>query len=356
MKVLFDNQCFYYNGVGGVSRFFYEIIKGLEKFPFINVSYQNHPLIQKYDNDKVLKRLELKGLSRIRLEIEKYFNKREIIKVLKSEKINVFIPSYYDVYFLPFLGNTKLIIVIHDLICEKYNLNSIESRNKLKLLDRADVIICVSETTKKELLSYYPQFFKKEIEIVYHGNSLTKLKPSLINLESANFGLFVGNRHGYKNFKRLLIEISDFLKDNPTFHLVCVGGKSFTKQEKALLTKLKVYTQVKLVNCNDSSLKWLYQNAQFYLSASAEEGFGIPLVEAMASGCLLVLNEIDVYHEVSNDNALFFDINKEHSLYNVLKDYKSAESMKIRAKAKKFSSNYSWESTVKTFSNILSNK
>jgi hypothetical protein len=82
-------------------------------------------MVDNLNND--LRWKQYRGIKRIRCEFKKHKNR------LKNDHFKLFVPTYYDTYFLDKLLNTKLVIVIHDLICENHKLTLEEIENKKNL-------------------------------------------------------------------------------------------------------------------------------------------------------------------------------------------------------------------------------
>ena len=85
------------------------------------------------------------------------FIQKYSIKKLKEGDFDIFHSTYYNPYFLNELHNKPYIITVYDMIHEKFNnKNKSFINRKLVAMQRANHIICISESTKKDLLEYYP--------------------------------------------------------------------------------------------------------------------------------------------------------------------------------------------------------
>ena len=99
------------------------------------------------------------------------------------------------------------------------------------------------------------------------------------------------------------------LDDN--IYVICTGEKSFTQKEIILIENskeekgkyLKRFIQHK---CSDKELIMLYCNAECFVFPSKYEGFGIPILEAFANECPVVLSESSCFPEIAEDAALYF--------------------------------------------------
>jgi glycosyltransferase involved in cell wall biosynthesis len=221
-------------------------------------------------------------------------------------------------------SSAKNVTTIHDLIYEK-GLGG--GRGKLinlyerkKAVARADAIICISESTRRDLCDFYGNMVaSKPIHVIYHGCNTLK-EPSLgqssivgkfshlnFDLVSGNFFIFVGGRSGYKNFRLLL---NAFLAGGffeRGFHLVCTGSL-LSDGERELIDKLKLTNAVSSLGFVDAgSLRELYRIARALVYPSTYEGFGLPPLEAMAAGCPVICSNSSSLPEVVGKSGILID-------------------------------------------------
>lgn len=182
---------------------------------------------------------------------------------------------------------------------------------KKNAIKNADVIICISENTKSDLLRFYPEVAKKEIHVIYNGVSDDYYQIAQIEKDFTylNF-LFVGSRVFYKNFKFCI----DWLNTLDSSVLHIVGGALSKWEQKYLDVKLPgryVYHGM----INNHKLNELYNKSTCLLYPSLYEGFGIPVLEAMRAGCPVIALNCSSLPEVCGsagvlvDNLSFNDFN-----------------------------------------------
>lgn len=327
MKILLDPQIFNNQKYGGISRYYTEIFVALKKdkqieieVPLIytkNIYFTESSLI----NDKqkrttfLLDLIVKVGIS-IRKRTKK-INYNKAIKSLKNQEFDLFVPTYYDTYFLDHIGSKPFVLTVYDMIQELFPQNFPDDsklvKNKLLLMEKATKIIAVSNNTKKDILKLYPHLQESKIEVIYHGNSIIVNENVEINLPS-KYILFVGPRFEYKNFKFLVEEITEILRNDPNLYLVCAGGGNFRKEEKEYLNNLKLSQQVIQIDFKEIELGLMYKKAICFVFPSIYEGFGIPVLESMACGCPIILGNHSSFPEVAGDAGVYFDLNSPGNL------------------------------------------
>ena len=167
-----------------------------------------------------------------------------------------------------------------------------------------------------------------------------------MNLPEKYF-LYVGNAYPHKNLERLLEAMLQATGYKSQVKLVLVGYEDF------FYKKLK--EKVKEMGLEDVIVFWgpadrkelanLYKNAIALVFPSLMEGFGLPAIEAMANGCLVMVSDIPVFHEVLGEAAVYFnpdDMNDmTERLIDVIREPGEYESFK--AKGLDQARRYSWQ-------------
>jgi len=214
------------------------------------------------------------------------------------------------------LGKAKNITTAYDLIYEK-GLVANGFGSKLNLYERklsyftADAIICISESTKNDLLRIYPALNNRcPIYVVPLGINIKT--PNAISSNNAlsrtnPYLLYVGGRSDYKNFTGALegYFLSGLWRQG--VKLICTG-KSFDESELRLFKNMGLD---KMVVCeehvNTERIYELYRNAYCLLYTSSYEGFGLPPLEAMSAGCPVIASNISSIPEVVGDAGILID-------------------------------------------------
>jgi glycosyltransferase involved in cell wall biosynthesis len=179
---------------------------------------------------------------------------------------------------------------------------------KRQALTSADLILSISENTKKDLINFY-NIASEKIIVTHLADSLwTKGLKIETNLKlPENYVLFVGNREGYKNYFNTIEILADTLKKNQITFL-CAGGPKFSDKENEQIKKLGLIDLVKHYPFRtDDELRTFYKNAMFFIFPSLYEGFGIPVLESMGCGTPVLLTRGSSFSEVGGEAGVYYD-------------------------------------------------
>ena len=246
MKILFDHQTFTVQRYGGLSRYFADLHKGLNKLPGVHSKiatlYSENEYIKGVDlplNNTLGKKLFAGHFGRTYRWNARYSRLKN-----RLGNFDVLHPTYYDPYFLEGL-NKPYVITIPDMIYEVVPHQFPESEKviaqKRIVMEHADAIVAISEYTKQDIIKFYPQFEDK-IEVIHLSSDFSGMPdmgPNLIG----RYILFVGDRRIYKNFIAFVKAIAPLLNEDKELKLVCTGGGKFTAEDEQLLTSLHIASQ-----------------------------------------------------------------------------------------------------------------
>jgi glycosyltransferase involved in cell wall biosynthesis len=321
MHIAFDSQIFRMQQNGGISKYFVKLIdalKELEKDIEITTVSGITPNEHLLDSDINYKGIAFNSLKR-QLLVNRFYNFSETIntfiekKALSNPSIDI-IHQTYNGYELFLPNNVKTVITIHDLIYEKFPSNFSDADDylakKKDSIDAASHIICVSKNTQLDLMNYYNVDINKT-SVVHHG--VDSFEPQLNRIIDEDYILFVGKREGYKNFDNVLKAYASSSLKNRT-KLICFGSHAFNKEELDLISILQISDQVIYKKGNDLDLVNLYQYAVFFVYSSIYEGFGLPVLEAMANNCPVICSNSSSLPEVTNGCALSINIQNSEEL------------------------------------------
>ena len=365
IKVLIDNQAFMQR-YGGVSRIFAELIRlsGVDRNEKVLMNaplfFSENENLHQYNlvpntNLNFIRKLKFRGKGKF-INLINFQNKRLIIKALKKNEFDVFIVTYYDTYFLRYLNRPFVLTVydmIHELFPEMFP-NDETAENKKKLILTASRIIAISESTKTDILRLYPQISADKIDVIYLNDSIIPESQKLTLPEE--YILFVGNRIKYKNFNLLLEAFLEIKLKYKALKLVCAGGAGFSRSEIKSIRSMNLANEVLQIDFRNNELYQFYKNAKLFVFPSLYEGFGIPVLEAMRSGCPCLLSNSSSLIEIGAQAAEYFDPCDKYDLIEkisrLLKDdsrrTKLAELGLIRAQQ------FSWEKTYQLYLEAIS--
>jgi len=264
--------------------------------------------------------------------------------ILNKEKLDLVHFPYFSV---PVFYTKPFVVTIHDLILHHFPTGQASTLPfplyKLKLLGykfviaqaaaRAQKIITVSFATKQEIIKKL-HVDQSKIVVTYEGiddkikNSKSQTPNKSQNTQhkilNTKFFLYVGNAYPHKNLERLVEAFALFCY--PEFisgshrnkipkqvrndtGLVLVGKEDyFYKRLKEKIQKMGLEESIVFYgNATDEELVGLYKNALALVMPSVMEGFGLPVLEAMANTCLVLAADIPALREICADAAIYFD-------------------------------------------------
>ena len=358
MKIVLDPQIFNSQKYGGISRYYTAIFSCLSRKKSHTVVVPVYSTTNIFFNQSVLftipKKaycLGLKVLYKVRILKQEKNNKRSKLflqELLSKQDYDLFVPTYYDTYFIDLIGSIPFVLTVYDMIYELFPEYFSDDKkviaNKLFLMEKSTRIIAVSENTKKDIINIYPHIDASKINVVYHGCSIKINTKSAVTLPG-NFVLFVGTRALYKNFIFLINSIAELLQNDPNLHLICAGGGDFEANEKALICKYGLEKQVIQKHFEEDELGFFYSKAKCFVFPSLYEGFGIPVLEAMTCGCPVVLTNCSSFPEVAESAGIYYELNNADDLRKKIKNLLDNEFLRLEYSLKGLEQvkKFSWE-------------
>lgn len=321
LRVAIDDQIFIAQRLGGISRYFAELIKIFRESPELEVEAVT-PF--RYVMSEHL--LERDPLRYSIPPLPAVAQRRKVLRTLNSVQRIVRRPDraeivHHTFYYPEYLRRPAAVRVctIYDMIPERYpGLYPGGNPHVAKDLyvQACDALMCVSNTTKNDLLSHYGPL-DKPIVITPLGVGEEFFSARAVSSIEQPYVLFVGQRVGYKNFDVLLRAFSKLIAKR-SLKLLCVGGPGFDEVEVTRIATLNLQNQVTHRTVTDDELPALYASAVCFVFPSYYEGFGLPIVEAFAAGCPVVLVEMNSALEVGGNAAQFFDAHDDEKLAEII--------------------------------------
>ena len=286
---------------------------------------------------------------------------------------NLFHSTYYTT-----LENsgTPQILTFHDTIYEDFpsyfsadlTFKAFMTRKK-RCVEAASHIIAVSHATKERLIHHYT-IAPEQISVIHHGLSnefhlmgdtqralqhkrLQKGSSSPSFLRSKPFLLFVGGRRHYKNFLSLL-KAFGLSRIHNDFNLVVVGSeKTLYDDERRIINRFNLSEKVKLIGFVDfQTLLSIYSKASGFVFPTLAEGFGLPLLEAMACNVPVACSNIPIFQETAANVPIYFDPCSLESMIDAIEKMVSKSVYQNLKKGKARSLTFQWDDAIKKMVNI----
>ncbi len=232
--------------------------------------------------------------------------------IVKSQKIDIVHSNYVS----PFIKNCKQVIMVHDLSFKIYpafyNLKDKLIFNCLLpySLRLADAIIVPSKYVEKEFAKQYPKYVDK-LYVIPEGvddnfypivKKTIRMSVNKVFKISRPFLLTINSKNAKKNINRVIKAFILLQKKFSKLKLVIVGGDFNISHQYKNLQNLRILNYV-----TDEQLNLLYNSATIFIYYSLYEGFGLPIIEALRCGALVVASDIEVHREISKDLLTYAD-------------------------------------------------
>ena len=360
MRVLYDHQAFLYNDYGGVARYYAELVRQARDSEALK------PKVVALFGENVHLR-EIAGQLQFSLfggrfpgRLITYRKLNEMVSraALRIGRYDVFHCTYYDSYYRRGDVQGPVITTVHDLSYEDWH--DMPERKKIigerkKNLRLSDRIICVSHATKARLLQLYPWLRESSTHVVHHGWR-PWTTPSESMVKRTRSVLYVGNRRvAYKNFDTYVRAMGLLHSRARDVTFICAGGGAFSGREMCMIRRYGLEAVMKHREIlSDEDLGRVYGESTVFVYPSKCEGFGMPVLEAFAARCPVVLARAGALPEVGGDAAVYFDANNPDELANkVIRLLNSKqEQKKLVSQGARRLSAFSWEKAFRETTEI----
>jgi mannosyltransferase len=229
--------------------------------------------------------------------------------------VGVFHTPYYR---LPRQQFGKYVVTVHDFTYERYRTGLarfVHTKQKLASIRRADAVLCVSESTRRDVIEFCPGVDAAKLHVIHHGVDGKAFYQELAGPSDADEQtvLFVGQRGGYKRFD-LAVEA---VRQSPRLSLGVVGPTLMEDERTHLQQRLGTRWH-EFGPVSTSDLRRLYSSAFAFIFPSDYEGFGLPILEAMACGCPVVVAALSSLPEVGGNVAYYAESQSGESYASAL--------------------------------------
>lgn len=241
-------------------------------------------------------------------------------RVCRDLKADLFISTYFTR-----APGVKNVLMVHDLIPEKFGFDLSQSEwvAKQRAVETVDAFICVSHTTRNDLVALYPHIAKRPMIVAHNGLDACFKKTSddeVVRIRrklklSGTYVMLVGNRHGYKNADGFIKALAD-MQESQKPMVLCVGGeRSLSSVEIDLKEKINIRYAGQLT---DQDLIAAYGGASALMVPSQYEGFGLPVIEAMSCGCPVIAYGSPAVYEIGGDAVCYAQMNSSKAISKAL--------------------------------------
>jgi len=352
--ILYDDRGFRMK-FGGIPRYFTEVIKRLPQDfvakiaaqrtenlylqqPPFNIPEARKEFTQQDFSKRFLGGRTVRGLDRLWGIIRKVWpdaicadraiNERLFLQMSHDSDIalvHLTEPHYFNYPWEESCKGKKLVVTVHDLIPDMVWKKDWMCPYRKRVLESADRIIAVSNYTKQQIVDFYT-IPSDKIDVVYHGYMEYGGVdcPPIFN---ERYILYVGNRNSYKNFPFFVKSVAPLLIQSSDLYLVCTGP-GFNQDELTLFKNSGIANKVIHRFVQDYEMRSLFANAEVFVYPSKVEGFGIPILDAFAAGCPVVLAECSCFPEIAGDAALYFEDGDSDALCNAILSLLGDEKLK----------------------------
>lgn len=338
MNILFDARWINNSSPDGITRYSRELIKELSKRKKLTLLVSNKDQL-------------------IGLQKQEYIltNKPTSTKELgQARRLNKY---KFDIVFTPHFifgakgRKFKLVRTVHDLIPFNQKSKGAKLAWKLfysniyflkNLLNDCEGVVTVSQTIKKKLSDLTPN----NIAVVYNAPASLPTKSAKVKKEI----LYIGRYEDYKNVKVLVKAINEL--DGVALNL---AGNCSAEYKNELLSLAKDKQRIRFLgSISDEEYARQLGESMALVQPSMEEGFGLPVIEAMSVGCPVICSDIDVFREVGGEAAIYFNPDSSTDLADKIR---ILEDNKIREQAVKSSlanaKRFSWINSASELKSFL---
>ncbi|HMC20748.1 MAG TPA: glycosyltransferase family 1 protein [Thermoanaerobaculia bacterium] len=265
-------------------------------------------------------------------------------------------------YFLPRLlgaAARRRVITIHDLTYKRYpellqkeTLHNLEAHMPREIA-AADAIICVSESTRDDLLRFY-QLDPRRAVAIHSGVSIPTTDNRQPKTLPERYILFVSTIEPRKNLG-VLLDAFERLKARGAYDgaLVVVGRVGWKSEQ--FVDRLNAPDVHHLDYLDPNQLSDVYRHAEIFVFPSIYEGFGFPLLEAMAYGVPSIAARSSSLPEIGGDATVYFDPDNARQLESAIELLISDRAMRedLIARGKKRATGFRWDATAEKTIEVL---
>jgi glycosyltransferase involved in cell wall biosynthesis len=318
MRIAYDYQIFQNQRFGGISRYYAALAKSLASMgesvqvfaPFHSNEYLSKTSSALISGFYLNRQRRQSRRSRRLFEVLNHYAGQAAMAAWRPDLCH---ETYYqNVRTSP--KGTPVVVTVYDMIHELFSDmmagDSATIEKKRAAIFRADQIICISESTRYDLLRLY-DLDPKRVAVTHLGFDSAILPQSHLETSHGKGGrpylLYVGMRGAYKNFHGLLSAVASSPLLKREFDVLAFGGGPLKTKESEAIRALGLEGRVRQTDGSDEALAIAYRNATAFIYPSLYEGFGLPPLEAMYHSCPVVASNTSSMPEVIGEAGALVD-------------------------------------------------
>ena len=392
ISVLYDDRGFKME-YGGVSRYYTELVRHFPDDVHWRIAVRrtcNRYLLQEpfsvpamrreYTGDDftrdVLHGRRIRGIHRLfrllrrvspeLVHADKLANERHVKRLSRRrciDLVHLTEPHFFGYDWKRVVGNKPFVTTVVDLIPELLQGRDFIRPHRKAVLDAASGIVAISQFTKDQIVEQYgvPE---AKIRVIHLGPDPIGTASGDSPIRFGRYILYVGRRReiaDYKNFPFFVRAIAPILKERRDVFLVCTGSP-FEDCDRKLFAENGMSDKAIHFVADDRSLTNLFSHAAAFVYPSKMEGFGIPVLDAFAARCPVVLSNSSCFPEIAGDAAIYFDIGDAAGLRQAVQTAMDDNDVRANliAKGVRRMKMFSWEKcaaeTAEFYREVLSRK
>lgn len=359
IRVLYDGESFFRHARGGIPRYLAQLIREFRTDPQLGVEAITpyRWVASRHLAELRMGHLEVPMPRRFRYPTLRRLNERRLGAVRAAGGVDIVHHSLYEPATFDYWPGRKRVTTVYDFMLDRFPEHLTPGDDHPQKLAGAmhgsDAVICISQATADDLFRFHPDF-PRPVHVVPLGVGDSFFAPAKVRLPRlpAKYLLFVGNRMEHKNIDLLLEMFAELAPSDPDLHLVLVGAPGPT--ETARLQELGIADRTVRLRVSDAQLPWIYRGAEALVYTTKWEGFGLPVVEAMASGCPTVIADVAALVEVGADAALLFPVGDRGTLLKQVEHVLSdpGEADRLRKAGLERARDFTWHRTAELTADV----
>jgi glycosyltransferase involved in cell wall biosynthesis len=355
MKLVVDGVFFQLAGGGiGISRVWSSLLPRLAARQDLEITLLDRGNSPSFD------RIEKVNFPRYTILANNAADSFLIDRVCREVGAEVFISTYYTTPV-----TIPSVLMLYDMIPEVlgFDIQRRDWQEKQIAIAFASYYACISETTRSDLMRFYPSIGYDRAQITHCAIEHHVFRPrdgAQVEDFKRKFGilkpyfLLVGSREQYKGYKNgsLVFTAMETMGDLPT-EILCVGGEPEIRPDN--LARLPSNVSARRVDLTDDELACAYSGADAMIHPSLYEGFGMPVIEAMGCGCPVITTTHGALGEISGEAALFITGRDAAELRCAMKLVREPSHRKgLITKGLQRAALYNWDAAARELCDLLS--